>query len=88
MGDSQGLSLDPAAKRLAVHTENHPLDYADFESVIPEGNMGLAAQANSMTLRSDLNWIDGRTHAIHADNSSFGYAHLHWAWWNGSPAVS
>lgn len=59
----KGPTFDTKEKRLAVRTEDHPLAYADFEGVIPDGNYGAGAM---------IVWDRGRYRSIDGNSPAKG----------------
>ncbi|MBN9415053.1 MAG: DNA ligase D [Candidatus Eremiobacteraeota bacterium] len=64
----KGPSLDPATKRLAVHVEDHPLDYGSFEGTIPKGEYG----GGTVML-----WDEGRWEPLDDLAKGWKKGHLH-----------
>jgi bifunctional non-homologous end joining protein LigD len=57
----KGPTLDSKEKRFAAQTEDHPLEYADFEGVIPSGNYGAGAMI--VWERGSYSTVEGRSPA-------------------------
>ncbi|WP_274423977.1 DNA ligase D [Chelativorans sp. YIM 93263] len=64
---TKGPSLVPGEKRLAVHVEDHPLEYGDFEGTIPKGEYGGG---------SVIVWDRGTWAAIEAPEKGYQKGHL------------
>ena len=67
---TKGPSLIPGEKRLAVHVEDHPLEYGDFEGTIPKGEYGGGTV---------IVWDRGTWTPIHDPHKGYAKGHLEFA---------
>lgn len=87
----KGPSTDPGQKRLAIPTEDHPLDYIDFEGIIPPGNYGAGTvivwdtgtyrnlkEKNDLKVPMDESIADGHVEFwLEGEKLKGGYALIH-----------
>jgi bifunctional non-homologous end joining protein LigD len=64
---TRGPSLVPGEKRLAVHVEDHPLEYGDFEGTIPQGEYGGGTV---------IVWDRGSWKPLHEPHKAYAKGHL------------
>lgn len=61
----RGLPEVPGERRLAIETEDHPLDYAAFEGVIPEGEPGAGEVTLWDTGRyTEISWVEDKIEVV------------------------
>ena len=80
----KGPSMNPADKRLAIMVDDHTLEYADFEGIIPEGRYGAGAVV--LWDRGTYELLEGADAAAELQNGSLKFA-LKGKWLRGAFAM-